>query len=214
MKIIPGINCSDFACLKDHWDRVNALSAPVVQIDVADGRFAPVKTWDNPSELRALMEQNSEMLVEIHLMVENPDEVFEEWLKAGAKKIAVHIESAKNLELMQNVAKSYGAELILAINPTTDVEKLTAYLAANPVSSVQFLAVRPGFSGQKFEPEIADKIKFLRGRWPNVKIRVDGGMTPATAKLVKEAGADIAVAVSYIWGSDSPQKAYQELCRI
>ncbi len=217
MEIIPGINCSDFECVKKRWNEVVSLKTPPIhqtQIDVADGKFAPVKTWNNPSELAILTKQNPEIAVEIHLMAENPDAVFEDWLKAGAKKIAVHIESTGNLLLMQKVAKSYGAELVFALNPTTKVEKLAAYLEDNSTSSVQFLTVSPGFSGQKFMPEVLEKIKFLRSRWPNVKIRVDGGMNPETAGLAKEAGADAVVAVSYIWGNNSPKEAYKKLLEI
>jgi ribulose-phosphate 3-epimerase len=214
MEIIPGINCSDFKCVSEHWNEAAAFGARAVQIDVADGKFAPVKTWDDPSELAGLVKQNPGIVPEIHLMVEDPEDVFLEWLAAGAKKLVVHIESKGDLDLMERTVKTRGGEVIWGIKSGTPVEELYKRIGGKPGCLVQFLDVSPGFSDQKFNPKVADKIKFLRRERPDVKIRVDGGMNPETAKIAKKAGADGVVSVSYIFGSNDPAAAYQTLLGI
>ncbi|MGC9603126.1 MAG: hypothetical protein ABSF47_01495 [Minisyncoccia bacterium] len=214
MEIIPGINCSDFKCVSGYWHKAAALGAHAVQIDVADGKFAPVKTWDNPAELADLINKNPKMKAEIHLMVENPEEVFEEWVKAGAKKLVIQIESKGNLESIERIVKTRGGEVIWGIKSGTPIEELYKHIKRERGCSVQFLDVSPGFSDQKFDPKVADRINFLRTERPDVKIRVDGGMNPETAKLVKDAGADAVISVSYIWESESPQTAYRELLKV
>ena len=216
MEVIVGINCPDFDCVKKHWDAAAALGARVVQIDVADGKFAPAKTWDNPAELAELTKKNPEILAEIHLMVEHPELIFENWLKAGAKKLIVHYESGpKSLGFVQKAAKSfYGAETVIGIGPDTNVEEIVKSKNLDVNFTVQLVAVPLGFSGGEFARNTIGKIKHVKSLWPNVKIIIDGGMNPDNAEQAKDAGADAIVAVSYIWESDSPEKAYQELIRV
>ncbi len=142
-------------------------------------------------------------------MVENPDEVFESWFKAGAKRIIVHLESAKNLEAIAEVAKSYGAEVMLAILPGTSAEKLLPY--AKRFRHFQILSVSPGPSGQKFHEASLEKVKFLQESLPGATIEVDGGINLETGRLAKDAGADILVSDVYIFGSLDPQSSYREL---
>lgn len=214
MEIIPGINCSDFKCVSRYWSKAAVFGAHAVQIDVADGNFAPVVTWNNPAELAKLTSENPKIRAEAHLMVEYPEAVFEEWLKAGAKKLIIHIESKGDLDLIERVVKTRGGEVVWGIKSGTPIEELYKHIKGKHSCSIQFLDVSPGFSDQQFDPKVADRIKFLRLERPDVKIRVDGGMNPETAKLVKEAGADAVISVSYIWESDSPKKAYKKLLQI
>ena len=214
MVVIPGINCQDFKCVSDYWDKAAGLGVRAVQIDVADGEFAPVRTWNNPSELAGLIAKNPQMEAEIHLMAENPEPVFEKWLDAGVKRLVIHIESAGNLESIREIISARGAGIIWGIKSGTDVRKLEGLLKNEAGDSVQFLDVSPGFSGQSFNAEVIDAINFLRERHSDLDIRVDGGINPETAKMAKEAGANAAIAVSYIWKSASPAEAYQELIRV
>lgn len=216
MEIIPGINCSDFECVKNRWDKAVALGARTIQIDISDGKFTPVKTWGDPKELTVLTKQNPGVTAEIHLMVEKPETVFEDWLKAGAKKLVVHFESgAKSVSMVQNVAKKfYGAEMVLGISSGTNIEEVVKSKNEDLKFSVQLLAVPLGFSGQQFDRKTIGKIKYIKSLWPNVKIRVDGGMNPDTVEQVREAGADAAIAVSYIWKNSFPAEAYRTLSNI
>ena len=216
MEVIVGINCPDFECVRKHWDAAAALGVRAVQIDVTDGVFAPARTWNNPAELAELTKKNPEISAEIHLMVEHPESVFENWLKAGAKKLAVHFESGvKSLSLVQKTAKDfYGAETIIGIGPNTNIEEIVKSENLSLNFSVQLVAVPLGFSSGEFARSTVGKIKYIKSLWPNVKIIIDGGMNPDTAEQVKDAGADAIVAVSYIWKNTSPEKAYQELLRV
>lgn len=145
-------------------------------------------------------------------MVENPDEVFESWFKAGAKRIIVHLESVKNPEAISEIAKSYDAEVMLAILPDTSAEKLLPY--AKRFQYFQILCVSPGPSGQKFHEACLGKVKFLQEKLPGATIEVDGGINLETDRLAKDAGADILVSGAYILNSSDPEKAYKELSLI
>lgn len=208
MEVIPAINCLDSACVREKLSVVKSqLPVQWLHFDVSDGKFTPVKTWNKPEELKLKID------VEIHLMVHQPVDYVDAWLKADAKRIIVHLEAImdKRDEFPRVLEKCSAAntELMLALNPGLPVEAVFPYL--DSLLFVQFLAVKPGPSGQKFDERVLEKIKVLRERAPDIVIEVDGGINPETARKVKEAGADIVVSASYIFGSENPQKAYQKL---
>lgn len=220
MLVIPAINEVEFLEVLKKIKIAEKFSS-WVHLDIVDGKFAKNKTWNKPKEI-----PNSKFQIpnfEVHLMVENPGAVIKNWVKAGAKRIIVHLEALHNanLRMYANAAKDF--ELGLAINPETPVEKLIPFISINqPKISinqrcckfVQILAVKPGLAGQQFDKKVLEKIKFLKKHYPDVIIEVDGGLNLETAKLAKEAGTDIIVSASYIWGSSNPQKAYLELSSI
>ena len=212
VKIIPTINCGDFACIAEKFKKSVEFGAEWVQIDIADGVFTLHKTWNNPEEFK-ILNFKLKINAEIHLMVENPLDVINEWIEAGAKRIIIHLEAIKSEKL-----KSYlgDCEIGIALNPKTSIENLIPYLATIDSSKkfVQILAVEPGLSGQKFQPQVLDKIKFLKKNYPDVIIEVDGGINLETSKMCKEAGADILVAGSYIWDSKDLKIAFKELAEI
>lgn len=215
MEVIPAINCSDSKCVSERLEKVREFDSEWVHIDIADGKFAPVTTWNNPEELNSqLTTYNLQLNIEVHLMVEKPEEFVDEWLKIGAKRIIVHLEAINTNRLAKILEKcaEYDAESMLAINPETLVEEIFPYL--DSLLFVQFLAVKPGFSDQKFDKAVLEKIKVLRERVPDIVIEVDGGINPETARMVKEAGADILVSASYIFNNPEPYKAYQDLVEI
>ncbi|MBI5079455.1 ribulose-phosphate 3-epimerase [Candidatus Wolfebacteria bacterium] len=220
MKIIPAINCPDFDCVKEKLEKAAEFS-DWAQIDVADGKFTPHKTWNNLEDILNLKSafarsksQEGPILnlnLEIHLMTENPQDAIDDWFKAGAKRIIVHLEVVQDLELFKN-KNLKPCEIGLAINPETPVEKLVPYLG--DIKFIQALAVNPGLSGQKFQPSVLEKIKFLKKNYPDVIIEVDGGINLETAKLCKEAGADILVSGSYVWNSENKKKTFEELSAV
>ena len=155
-------------------------------------------------------------------MVEEPEKAVEEWLEAGAKRIIIHYEAIFNpglrfhevnpnevWEEIRNKCVARGAELMLAINPETPVEMLSPLLSK--ISAFQVLAVNPGPAGQIFLMPSLNKIKFLRGKLPNAKIEVDGGINPETARLAKAAGASILACGTYILKNSDPDGAYHAL---
>jgi len=213
MLIIPTINCGDFACVAEKFKKAVEFGADWVQIDIADGKFTAHHTWNQPKDLEKLKIENWKLKInlEVHLMVGNPLTVIDEWIKAGAKRIIIHCEAIKASEF-KSLKVSSGAEIGLAINPETPVENLIPFL--KDFKFVQILAVNPGLSGQKFQPQVLDKIKFLKKISPGVIIEVDGGINLETVKLCQEAGADILAVGSYIWESENPETAYKKLIAI
>jgi len=209
MLVIPAINSPSFEDAKEKILKAAEFSG-WIHIDVVDGKFAPNVTWGNPEDFLKLKTKNLKLNIEVHLMVVNPEQALGAWLKTGrVKRIIVHLESMKNAEEIILKCKAASAEVMLAVSPNTNAEKLLPYIGK--FKEFQILAVSPGLAGQKFLPEILDKIKFLREHTPGVTIEVDGGINADTAKLVKEEGADIVVSASYIFGSLNPKRAYEEL---
>ena len=221
MQIIPAINCADFECVEKKLQKIKELGAEWVHIDIADGIFISHKTWNNPKEFQELRIKSvnwrnelDKLNIEAHLMVKNFEEVINDWIKIGAKRIIVHLEAKKLKSLKAEKLKSYSKnyELGLAISPETPVENLIPFL--NDFKFIQILAVNPGLSGQKFQPLILNKIKFLKENYSDMVIEVDGGINLETARMCKEAGADILILSSYIWKSDNPKGKFSELLQL
>ena len=216
--VIPAINCEDFACVKERIQQAEIFlhREDWVHIDVTDGAFTFNKTWNNPEEFGAWLGARRDIncQTEIHLMTEESTGMAMRWLAVGAKRLVVHAEtlSADSAHEILDMTKRAGAEATLAFNPETNPEKFSEY--SEGFKKFLVLAVYPGLAGQRFLPLILDKIKFLRQKFPNAIIEVDGGMNPATAKLAKEAGANLIVAASYVFGAKEPRKAYEELRNI
>lgn len=221
MKVIPAINCTAYDSAEEQIKKAREIIVAAhgdseekwVHIDLVDGKFAPNITWGSPGELKKLIKENEELKgvnFEIHLMVENPEDDIEEWFEAGAKRIIVHVEAIKDVQGVLDISKKYpDREITVAIVYSTLTKNIQPYL--DVFNSFQVLAVSPGLAGQKFNMEALDKVKFLRGKLPNAKIEVDGGVNIETAKLAKEVGADIFVSASHIFKNVNPQEAYNNL---
>lgn len=177
-----------------------------------DGVFTSSVTWRHLEEFSFLTSELPMLHFEVHLMVVNPEQAIEGWLKNGAERVIIHLEAMGNPHLILETAKKVGGEVMLAISPGTSAEMLTPYISS--FSAFQILAVSPGPSNQKFDERASEKIKFLRERAPDAIIEADGGINPETAKLAREAGANILVSTSYIMSSPDPKGAYEELSRI
>ena len=203
MQIIPAINATSYAGAKKQIEQATQF-AEIIHIDVVDGKFAQNVTWGSPEELKTFTAD-----FEVHLMVDNPESVIEDWLKIGVKRIIIHLEAMTDPVYILETCEHYDAEAMLAINPGTEVEKLLPH--TDEFKSFQLLAVNPGLAGQKFQRSIINKIEFLREKAPNAKIEVDGGINAETGELAKEAGADILVSASYIFESKNPKKTYEQL---
>lgn len=222
MQIILSINCPDFKCVKEKLEQAARL-CDWVQLDIADGKFTKHQTWNNPVELQRFKIENPRLKfnIEMHLMIETPESHILNWVEAGAKRIIVHIEAVHEESLKEGKSDSSilryllenphyrWIEFGLALNPDTPIKSITPHL--RNFKFVQILAVPPGKAGQEFDKHVLDKVRFLNKNHPDVKIEVDGGINPETAKLCKEAGADILAAASYVFDSADPQRAYKEL---
>lgn len=190
-----------------------------VQLDIMDGVFVPNATWNNPAELDA---QDYSVFLEAHLMVTDPANQIDGWIAAGIKRVIVHIEAVeaekshtKNdplrhqvVDMSEKVHKA-GTEFALAVNPETPLSVVEEFL--EHCDMVLVMAVTPGFGGQKFREEVLQKIRDLREKNKRIKIEIDGGINPETARKCAEAGADILVAGSYIFNSANVGEAIERL---
>lgn len=216
MLIIPAINCDSFQCVKERLEIAGEFLSKLpkskrwVQIDISDGKFTKAKTWNDPKQLEQLQTTNHRLRtfkIEAHLMVEDWVKEIKKW-EGVAERIIVHAE-ALAMANCHAIIKSRKAEIGLALNPNTPAGAIFPHL--NKIKLVQLLAVKTGYSGQKFDKNIINKITFFKKHYPKIKIEVDGGINLKTGKLVKKSGADFAVCGSYIFDNKSPQKAYKNL---
>ena len=210
MQIIPVINCPDLRCVLGKIESARSFLRPgdFVHLDIADGAFTFRKTWSDP---RAWRDMQNSFKLEVHLMVEHPKIWIEPWLRAGVKRFIVHVEAIDehSFGAIAGLCKKGGAEIMLSSNPETSVQKLKPYLGS--CSFFQVLCVNPGLAGQKFLSVALEKVAWLKRHAQNATIEVDGGINPETAQLAKDAGADILVSASYIFGNRYVEKAYKVL---
>lgn len=215
MKIIPAINYNTFAQVTKRIEEARSFLPKNgwVQIDISDGKFNPNKTWNNPEKLAEWMKEKkiAGINIEVHLMITDPKPWVMRWLESGAKRIIVHVEAIAEKDIL--FLKGFGKGKIgIALAPGTPIKVVEKYIGHFPF--VQLLAVKPGYSGQKFERKVLEKIVFLKALHPEVTIEIDGGVNETTAPTIKDAGADIIVSGSYIFDAKDKKAAYNALKRI
>jgi len=204
VKIAPSILSADFGRLNEEIASIEPYS-DWIHVDVMDGHFVPNITI-GPVVVKAL---KTKLPLDVHLMIENPDMYVESFIKAGAANIAVHQEATVHLHRLIQQIKSLGVKAGVSINPATPVGVLKEVI--NDVDMVLVMSVNPGFGGQQFIEQAVSKIRELRSMRDDLLIEVDGGINAETAKLCVEAGADVLVAGSYIFGSRDREKAIVSL---
>lgn len=211
IKLAPSILSADFSNLWEDVKAVERAGVEYLHVDVMDGHFVPNITI-GPLVVQALRNK-SKLIFDVHLMIENPDLYIDDFVQAGADILTVHVEAAHHLHRTIQKIKEKGIKAAISLNPATplcSVEFMLPY-----VDMILLMSVNPGFGGQKFIPEIIPKIKALRKMLDEqnlaVDIQVDGGINKVTAPLVVQAGANILVAGSAIFGAPSVEEAVAEL---
>jgi ribulose-phosphate 3-epimerase len=208
IKVAPSILSADFSCLAAELKRVERAGADLIHVDVMDGHFVPNITI-GPVVVK-YMHQSTKLPLDVHLMIQDPAKYLVPFVDAGSDMITVHIETVnlKELTAIAKRLKKSGVKLGISLNPATALAKIKPVLPL--VDFVLVMSVNPGFGGQAFISGASNKIKQLRGIFKK-DIAVDGGINELTAKLVKQAGANILVAGSYIFGAKDIKQAIHSL---
>ncbi len=209
--IAPSILAADFAALGEAVAAAEAGGADLIHIDVMDGHFVPNLTV-GPPVVRSL-KRVARVPLDVHLMIEEPDRYAEEFVRAGAAMLSVHVEVLPHLHRSIHYIKSLGAKAGVAINPSTPVGALEEI--AGDVDHVLVMSVNPGFGGQTFIPRSESKIQAIRALLDAAgnpaPIEVDGGVDASNAGMLVAAGASILVAGNAIFGSPDPAAATREI---
>jgi ribulose-phosphate 3-epimerase len=209
--IAPSILAADFARLAEEVARVEAAGATLLHVDVMDGHFVPNLTI-GPPVIKAL-HAVTRLPLDVHLMVDAPDALLPAFIDAGSATLSVHLEACRHLHRTVQTIKDAGVQAGVVLNPASPISLLHDILPE--LDMVLLMSVNPGFGGQQFIPATLGKIRDLKQemtrRHLSVAIEVDGGIKPDNARLVCEAGADILVAGTAIFGQADYAKAIRAL---
>ena len=211
IKIAPSILAADFAKLGQEVKEVEAAGAELIHIDVMDGHFVPNISF-GAIALEAIRPLST-LPMDVHLMIENPDQYIEQFAKAGADYITVHVEACRHLHRTLQLIRSYGVKPGVVLNPHTPIETIQHVL--EDVDMVLFMTVNPGFGGQKFIDSVVPKVAALstikQERGLQFDIEIDGGINEETIIPCSKAGANIFVAGSAIFGKEDRAAALQAI---
>jgi len=208
LDVLPGILEQDFASVKHKYDLV-ASYIDWVHIDIVDGILFDNTTFDDPAPFSKL---KSPPQRELHMMVERPADIANEWIEAGFDRLIGHIEGIQDAQSFIDNVSLQSAEVGLALDIDTPVSVIKDYI--DMVDVVLLMAIETGFSGQFFDHRVLGKIREVREINDIVPIEVDGGINHETVELVAEAGGSRVVSTSYIFGSDDVEQAIRDLAKI
>jgi ribulose-phosphate 3-epimerase len=211
VEIEPSIYAADFSCLREEIEVVMEAGARIFQFDVGDGHFVEPITI-GPIVLQSISPLVHERggVLDVHLMVEQPERHFGAVAKAGGDSVTFHLEAVGDVQAAAASARALGLQVGLAFNPETTVEAAAA--ASSGLDLVLCMSIHPGYSGQKFMPEALGRVRRLRELVPEeMPIQVDGGVGLENVRELREAGATLLVAGSSIYGEEDPAVAYRRL---
>jgi ribulose-phosphate 3-epimerase len=211
IEIAPSILSADFTKLGQQIEIVEGAGASLLHVDVMDGRFVPNITVGLP--VVEAISRATQLPIDAHLMIVEPGRYAEQFVKAGAQMVSIHIEADPHAHRTLSAIRAAGAQAGIVVNPATPLSALDE--AIKFVDYVLLMSVNPGFGGQEFIPESLDKVRRLRKmideRGLKVRIEIDGGIDAENIAEVASAGAEIIVSGSAIFGAPDPAVALRKL---
>lgn len=201
MKIAPSVLAADFTRLGEEINRVS--KADYIHLDIMDGHFVPNISFGH--ELVAALRPLSSVPFDVHLMMDHPLFYIPSVVRAGADLITFHVECSDSISETIDAIHQGGAKAGLVLKPGTPVETLWPWL--DRIDMVLVMTVEPGFGGQKFMPDMMDKVRAIKERAPQMLIEVDGGVNDATIPQCVEAGVDICVAGTGVFRAENAEEA-------
>lgn len=209
IKLAPSILSADFVNLQRDIDALAKAGADYVHVDVMDGAFVPNITIGMP--VVAAIRRITDLPLDVHLMIDRPVRYVEEFCKAGADIVTIHVEAdtlEHNLQALQ-IIRQAGVRAAISVKPKTPAEAVAPYLEL--VDLILVMTVEPGFGGQKLQEWPLKKVRTLKAHFPNLLIEVDGGINLENAHIVREAGTDVLIAGTAVFTAKDPEQAIQLL---
>ncbi|MBO5007527.1 MAG: ribulose-phosphate 3-epimerase [Clostridia bacterium] len=209
IKLSPSILASDYMNMGSDIKAIERAGSPYVHIDVMDGHFVPNINF-GPGVVSAIR-PITDMVLDVHLMITNPEKYVNAFLNAGSDIITVHAECDTDFNFIADEIKSKGKKFAVSLNPATDISVIEPY--ADKLDMILVMSVNPGFGAQSFIESSIDKIKALRDKYSHIDIEVDGGIKLSNVQKVIDAGANIIVAGSAIFGGDDVEANTREFIK-
>lgn len=213
-RLAPSILSADFSKLGQQTELVEKAGAHFIHVDVMDGHFVPNISFGS-TVMKSLLGK-TKLPFDVHLMIENPDRYLEDFVTDNTEYITVHVEACPHLHRTIQHIKSLGIKAGVSLNPATPISSLEAII--EDLDLVLIMSVNPGFGGQKYISSATEKIKELKmmkhSRNPNLEIEIDGGITLENIKVVTDAGVDIVVVGSSLFGAPDIEKRVKELLEL
>lgn len=212
-KILPSILSADFANLERDVRELEQIGIDMFHIDVMDGNFVPNISFGFP--IIEAIRSKTDKIFDCHLMIARPEEYVERFCNAGCDMVSFHIEATNHADRVIQIIKNSGKKAGIVLNPQTPIESVKYLLSK--LDYVLIMTVNPGFGGQKFIPEMLEKIeelaKIREEKGYSFLIQVDGGVNVETSKLCRDKGADLLVCGSFLFGAEDKEKTLGELLR-
>ena len=212
-KILPSILSADFANLEHDVRELEQIGIDMFHIDVMDGNFVPNISFGFP--IIEAIRSKTDKIFDCHLMIARPEEYVERFCNAGCDMVSFHIEATNHADRVIQIIKNSGKKAGIVLNPQTSIESVKYLLPK--LDYVLIMTVNPGFGGQKFIPEMLEKIeelaKIREEKGHSFLIQVDGGVNVETSKLCRDKGADLLVCGSFLFGAEDKEKTLGELLR-